>query len=105
MLFINASRKFEEGSNQNYLRVEDIDSISSTFNAYADVERFARIVTIAEIEENNWDLNIGLYVDTAEEEERIDVAESVRKLRVLERERAAGEATLHRYLAELGYGA
>ena len=41
------------------------------------------------------------YVDTAEEEERIDVAAAVRKL---ERERAAAEATMNRYLAELGYG-
>ena len=43
-------------------------------------------------------------MDTAEEEERIDVADAVRKLRELERERAAAEATMNRYLAELGYG-
>ena len=43
-------------------------------------------------------------MDTAEEEERIDVAAAVSKLRKLERERAAAEATMNRYLAELGYG-
>ena len=58
---------------------------------------------LAEVERNDWNLNISRYVDTSEEEERIDVAEAVRKLRALERERAAAEAVMNRYLAELGY--
>ena len=74
------------------------------FHAWADVEKYARVVPVAEIERNDWNLNITRYVDTAEEEERIDVAAAVRKLRELERERAAAEATMNRYLAELGYG-
>ena len=40
------------------------------------------MVPLAEIERNDWNLNISRYVDTSEEEERIDVAEAVRKLRV-----------------------
>ena len=105
MLFIDASGEFEEGSNQNRVRDEDIDHISRTFHAYNDVEKYARVVPLAEIEQNDWNLNISRYVDTSEEEERIDVAEAVRKLRELERERAAAEATMNRYLAELGYDA
>ena len=58
---------------------------------------------LAELEHNDWNLNISRYVDTSEEEERIDVADAVRKLRELEQERAAAEATMNRYLAELGY--
>ena len=104
VLFIDASREFEEGSNQNRLRDEDIEQISRTFHAYADVEKFARVVPLAEVEKNNWNLNISRYVDTSEAEERTDVAEAVRRLRELERERAAAEATMNRYLAELGYG-
>ena len=63
------------------------------------------VVPLAEIEQNDWNLNISRYVDTSEEEERIDVAEAVRKLRELERERSAAETTMNRYLAELGYDA
>ncbi len=103
VLFIDASGEFEEGSNQNRLRDEDIGHIASTFQAYADVEKYARVVSLGEIEQNDWNLNISRYVDTAEEEERIDVGEAVRKLRELEQERAAAEATMNRYLAELGY--
>ena len=103
MLFIDASGEFQEGSNQNRLRDRDIEHISRTFHAYADVEKYARVVPLGEIEANDWNLNISRYVDTSEEEERIDVAEAVRKLRELERQRATAEATMNRYLAELGY--
>ena len=37
------------------------------------------MVPLAEIEQNDWNLNISRYVDTSEEEERIDVAEAVRR--------------------------
>ena len=60
---------------------------------------------LTEIEKNDWNLNISRYVDASEEEERIDVAAAVQKLRELERERAAAEATMNRYLTELGYDA
>ena len=66
------------------------------------MEKYARIVPLDEIEANDWNLNISRYVDTSEEEERIDVAEAVRKLRELEREREAAQATMNRYLSELG---
>ena len=103
VLFIDASRDFEEGSNQNYLREEDIERISRTFHAYADIEKCARAVRVTEIEQNDWNLNISRYVDSSEEEERVSVADAVRKLRQLEQARATAEATMNRYLTELGY--
>ena len=103
VLFIDASGAFEEGSNQNRLRDDDIAHIAKTFHAYADIDKYARVVPLAEIEQNDWNLNISRYVDTSDEEERIDVADAVRKLRELERERTAAEATMNHYLAGLGY--
>ena len=105
VLFIDASGEFEKGSNQNRLRSEDLERISSTFQAYADIEKYARVVTLADIERNDWNLNISRYVDTSKEEERIDVAGAVQQLRGLERARATAEATMNLYLAELGYDA
>ena len=104
VLFIDASAEFGEGINQNRLREQDIERISSTFRAYANVDKYARVVPLGDIEQNDWNLNISRYVDTSEEEERIDVAEAVRKLRDLERERATAEAAMNRYLADLGLG-
>ena len=105
VLFIDASGEFEEGSNQNRLRDQDINDITRTFHAYADVEKYARVAPLAEVEANDWNLNISRYVDTSEDEERIDVLAAVRKLRELERVRAVAEATMNRYLAELGFDA
>ena len=76
--------------------------MSSTFEAFADVDKYARVVPLAEIERNDWNLNISRYVDNSDEEQLIDVTEAVRKLREVEQERAAAETAMNRYLEELG---
>jgi type I restriction enzyme M protein len=105
VLFIDASREFEEGTNQNRLRDDDVKKIAKTFRAWKDEPKYARIVPLEEIEKNDFNLNISRYVDTADEEERIDVAEAVAKLRELEKERTAAEGRMNEYLKELGYDA
>jgi len=103
VLFIDASREFDEGSNQNYLRDQDVKKIAAAFHAFQDIEKYARVMALSEIEKNDWNLNISRYVDTADAEARIDVAAAVRKLRELEMGRADAEARMNGYLAELGY--
>ena len=105
VLFVEASREFEEGSNQNRLRNEDIGHITDTFHTYADVEKYARVVPLADVEQNDWNLNISRYVDTAEEAAHIDVDAALRRLRKLESERTEAEVQMNRHLAELGYDA
>ena len=104
VLFIDASGVYGEGGNQNRLRDQDVRRIAKTFEAFKDVERFARVVPLQEIERNDWNLSVGCYVDRSEKEEIVDLADAVRMLRLLERERAAAEATMNSHLAELGYG-
>ena len=104
VLFIDASGAFEKGSNQNRLRDEDVRRIAQTFHAYKDVERFACVVPLEDIEQNDCNLNISYYVDSSADEEHVDLADAVRKLWDLERERAAAAATMNCHLAELGYG-
>jgi type I restriction enzyme M protein len=104
VLFVDASREFREGSNQNYLRDEDVAKIGRTVRAFADVEKYARVVEIAEIEKNDWNLNISRYVDTAEKQEAVDVGAAVARLRELERERSEAEGRMNAFLEELGYG-
>lgn len=103
VLFINASTEFREGKAQNYLRDQDVKKIATTFHAFKDVERCARVVSVTEIEQNDFNLNISRYVATNEEVAAVDVAEAVRSLRQLEAERAAAEAKMNAFLKELGY--
>ncbi|KIP20613.1 putative type I restriction enzymeP M protein [Anoxybacillus ayderensis] len=103
VLFIDASHDYQEGKNQNVLRDEDIEKIVSTYDAWKDVEKYSRVVTLEEIKENDYNLNIARYIDTTEEEEQIDVAEALRQLRQLEQEREEIEKVMYGYLKELGY--
>lgn len=103
VLFVEASREFREGSAQNYLRDEDVKTIAATVRAFADVERYARVVPMAEIEKNDGNLNITRYVDTAGAQEKADVGAAVRSLRDAEKARDAAKATMDRFLRELGY--
>lgn len=103
VLFIEASAEFQEGKNQNCLRTKDIEKIVSAYREYKDVERFCRVVSMDEIAENDYNLNITRYVDTTLEEEVVDVAAVARELHDLRERRAGIEAEMDRYLEELGY--
>jgi type I restriction enzyme M protein len=73
VLFINSELEFEEGKNQNKLRQQDIEKIVATFDAYQDIKRYAKVVGISEIKENDFNLNIRRYADTSPPPEIFDV--------------------------------
>lgn len=76
VLFINASEHFEKGKRQNSLIAENIEKIVDTYkNRPDDIERYARRVSMKEIEKNGYNLNISRYVSTAEPEPIIDLEE------------------------------
>lgn len=73
VLFIDASKGFEKGKNQNILRDTDIDKIINTYKERKDVERYAHVATFDEIQENDFNLNIPRYVDTFVPEPPVDL--------------------------------
>ena len=73
VLFINSELEFEEGKNQNKLRPQDIEKIIATFNDYQDIKRYAKVVELSEIQENDFNLNIRRYADTSPPPEIFDV--------------------------------
>ncbi|MBE6212605.1 MAG: type I restriction-modification system subunit M [Rikenellaceae bacterium] len=110
VLFIDASREFENGKNQNRLRDTDIEHIVSTYRAFADgklaqgvaEEKYAYVATRKEIEENDYNLNIPRYVDTYEEEVEIDIIAVQQEINTLESELIDVQAKMKEYLKELG---
>ena len=105
VLFIDASREFKSGKNQNQLTEANIQKIIDTYKARESVDKYAYLASFDEIKENDFNLNIPRYVDTFEEEEEIDL-EAVRQERVkLQAEFDQLEAEMEGYLKELGYGA
>ncbi|TKF29316.1 type I restriction-modification system subunit M [Enterovibrio norvegicus] len=105
VMFIDASREFKAGKNQNVLTAENIDKIVKTYRSGESVDKYAYVATLDEIRENDYNLNIPRYVDTFEEEAEIDLM-AVRSGRLaLQTELADLEAEMAGYLEELGYGA
>ncbi|MBA6413326.1 type I restriction-modification system subunit M [Parahaliea sp. F7430] len=103
VLFIDASREFKSGKNQNLLSDDNIQKIVETFNARESVDKYAYLANLEEIQENDYNLNIPRYVDTFEEEEEIDLM-AVRKERLqLKEQLVALEQQMDSYLKELGY--
>ena len=102
VLFIDASREFQDVTNQNRLRSQDIQKIVGTFNAFRTVEKYAYCATLEEIKENDFNLNIPRYVDIYEEEEEVDIPAVQLEIERLEAELAETRQEMATYLKELG---
>ncbi len=103
VLFIDASREFKSGKNQNVLTTENIHKIVDTYKARETTDKYSYLATMKEISENDYNLNIPRYVDTFEEEAEIDLM-AVRGQRLaLQTELAELETEMAGYLEELGY--
>ena len=102
ILFIDASKEFEKGKNQNNLKDEHIDKIVNTFKERKDIDKYAHVASIEEIRENDFNLNIPRYVDTFEEEEPVNLDEINKQLEQDNKEIAELEAEINEQLKILG---
>jgi len=100
--FIDASREFEKGKNQNRLREQDIEKVVATWGAREDVARYSRRVPLAELKGNDYNLNIPLYVDTFEDEAPVDLKAVQAQIGQLEEQLIAARGELAAALKELG---
>ncbi|MDL2316086.1 type I restriction-modification system subunit M [Desulfovibrio sp. OttesenSCG-928-A18] len=103
VLFIDASREYADGKNQNSLRPSDIQKIVATFKARESVEKYAYLATLDEIKANDYNLNIPRYVDTFEEEPEIDMQALLAERVTLKADLERLEGEMEKYLKELGY--
>ncbi len=109
VLFINASGHYEKGKRQNTLREgengepNDIQKIVETYQYRPDnVERYARRVSMDEIEKNGYNLNISRYVSTSLDEIQIDLEGVNNKLTLINESIKTNTAEHNKYLKELG---
>ena len=102
IFFIDASKEYESGKNQNRLTDENIEKILDTYINRKDVEKYAHAASLEEVEENDYNLNIPRYVDTFEEEEEIDIKAVIKEIKELEAKRDELDKEINVYLKELG---
>ncbi|WP_247268439.1 MULTISPECIES: type I restriction-modification system subunit M [Pseudomonas] len=105
VLFIDASRDFKSGKNQNILGEENIQNILLTYRHRINSEKYSHRASLEEIQENDYNLNIPRYVDTFEEEEEVDLHSIRNERQKLKSKLAKLELEMDDYLKELGYGA
>jgi type I restriction enzyme M protein len=113
ILFIDASREFESGKNQNKFRESDIEHIVSTFKSFKAAtplttekgavieDKYSYRATMADIIENDYNLNIPRYVDTFEEEEEVDIKATHNNITELKKQLSEVEIQMENYLKEL----
>jgi type I restriction enzyme M protein len=102
VLFINASEHFEKGKRQNRLLPEHIDKIVNTYQYRKEEDRYSRRVAMAEIEQNDFNLNISRYISTAKAEAQIDLQVVNAELVNLEESIVASTNRHNEFLRELG---
>jgi len=103
VLLINAADEFVEGKAQNHLSDTNVQRMADAFHAFKDENKFSRVVAMDEIKANDFNLNLSRYVSVEEDEETINVAAEVAKLKALTQERDAAETKMMGFLKELGY--
>jgi type I restriction enzyme M protein len=91
-----------KGKRQNRLDNEHIDRIIETYQYRKEEERYSRRVTMKEINDNDYNLNIGRYISTDEAEAEIDLTATHSKLVLIESEMREATARHNVFLKELG---
>jgi len=105
VLFVDGSKRFTKGKNQNTLDEGDVEDLFAVVQSNGSEERAdiaARLVPIVEIEGNGFDLNIGRYLK-ADAAEVIDVAEALAAFEASRAELAKAEAAMVERLKAAGY--
>jgi type I restriction enzyme M protein len=95
VLFIDASKGFTSGKNQNQLQPMDIDKIVDAYKHRKSIERYAYLASFEEIAANDFNLNIPRYIDTFDEEVKVDLA-------LLHKERVSLQSELQTLEQEMG---
>ena len=73
IFMIDAGKGFIKDGNKNRLREQDIRKITDVFNGQLEIPGYSRMVSVAEIEENDYNLNIPRYIDSQETEDIQDI--------------------------------
>lgn len=102
VLFINGEHLFKRGRNQNTLEPEHAEEILAAYELYRDAAGLARVVDLAEIADNNYNLNIPLYVAPPDTGEIITLADAVANLEIAQQKAAQTRAALEVELAKWG---
>lgn len=102
VLFINASEHFEPNKKQNKLTPKHIEKIVDTYQYRKEESRYSKRVTLEQIKENDYNLNISRYISTAKPEKKIDLKEVNKNLKNVQEDIEKYTDEHNKFLEELG---
>lgn len=102
ILFIDASNDFDKQKNQNKLLSEHLDKIIDAFTQRQNIEKYAKVATLQEVKDNDYNLNIPRYVDTFEAEDEIDLNAIAQQFKELEQQSQNTDKVIDEFCKELG---
>lgn len=102
ILFIDASNDFDKQKNQNKLLPEHLDKIIDAFTQRENIDKYAKVATLQEVKDNDYNLNIPRYVDTFEAEDEIDLNAIAQQLKDLEQQSQKTDEVIAEFCRELG---
>ena len=101
ILFIDASNDFDKQKNQNKLLPEHLDKIIAAFEQRQNIEKYAKVATLQDVKDNDYNLNIPRYVDTFEAEDEIDLNAIAQQLKELEQQSQNTDKVIAEFCKEL----
>lgn len=105
VLFIDASRDYESGKNQNQLRQDDLAKVLSAYQNRRSIPGYAHLASLEEVQQNEYNLNIPRYVNTLQEHVQVDLGAVLAERKLLKGQLSQLEEQMQAHLTELGYGA
>lgn len=105
VLFINGEDLMKKGRNQNTLEPKHSKQLLDAYKGFVDIDGRARVVGLDEIEANDFNLNIPLYVAPADTGEKLTLAEALANLEAAQARAAETRAVLEAELTKWGLGA
>jgi type I restriction enzyme M protein len=73
IFMVDASKGYIKDGNKNRLRAQDIHKIVDTFTRQLETPKYSRMVPLAEVEANDFNLNLPRYIDSTEPEDLQDI--------------------------------
>lgn len=101
ILFVDTSKECTKNGKFNYLNEEQLEKIKSVYQKRDKIEKFSNVVTLDDIESNDYNLNIPRYVDTYETEDVPDLIEVLKELNQLDKEIKQSEIKMFSFFDDL----
>lgn len=107
VLIINAALEFGKHPDVRKLNIitdKNIERIVGVVNSWEEIEGFSKVVSLAEIEKNDFNLNVTLYVSPQKDVEEVDIPATWAAIQDVEKELRVVDEQIAGHLKEIGYG-